>query len=77
MREDISRKIHTKRALPTDIEVLLIELNFRKYKWLLSGIYHPPSQPDQYFFEKLDNALNVCSNYENMLLVGDFNAQIG
>ena len=60
--------------LPTDVEPLFIVLNFRKCKWLLSGIYHPPSQSDQYYFDKLD-ALDVYSNYENILLVGDFNAQ--
>ena len=52
-------------------------MNFRKCNWLLSGIYHPPSKSDQYFFDKLDNALDVYSNYENILLVGDFNVQIG
>ena len=63
--------------LPTDIEALFIEINFIKYKWLLSGIYHPASQSDQYFFDKLDNALDVYSNCENIFLVGDFNTQIG
>ena len=56
---------------------LFIELNFRKCKWLLSGIYHPPSQSDQYFFDKLDNTLDVSFIYENILLVDDFNGQIG
>ena len=37
---------------------------------------HQPSQTDQYFFDKLDNALDVYSNYENILLVGNFNTQI-
>ena len=37
---------------------LFIEVNLRKCKWLLSGIYHPPSQSDQYFFDKLDNAVD-------------------
>ena len=72
VREDIPSKILIKHVLPTDIEVLFIELNFRKCKWLLHGIYHPPSQSDQYFFDRLDNALDVYSNYENILLVGDF-----
>ena len=49
---------------------------FRKCKWLLSGIYYPPSQSDQYFFDKLDNAVDVYSNFENISLVGAFNAQI-
>ena len=77
VREDIPSKILTKHVLPTDIEALFIELNFRKCKWLLSGIYHPPSQSDEYFFDRLDNALDVHPNYKNILLVGDFNAHIG
>ena len=59
VREDIPSKTLTKHVLPTDIEALFIELNFRKCKWLLSEIYHPPSQSHQYFFDKLDNALDV------------------
>ena len=77
VRKDIPSKILTKHVLPTDIEASFIELNFKKCKWLLSEIYHPLSQSDQYFFDRLDNALDVYFNYENILLVGDFNAQIG
>ena len=33
-----------------DIEALFIEINFRKSKWLLFGLYHSPSQSEQYFF---------------------------
>ena len=40
VREDIPSKILTKHVLPTDIEALFIELNFRKCKWLLSA-HHP------------------------------------
>ena len=76
--EDIPRKILPKHILPTDIEALIIKLNFRKCKCLFSGIiYHPPSQSDQYFLDKFDNPLDLYSNYKNILLVGDFNAQIG
>ena len=77
VKDDIPSKILTKHVLPTDIEALFVELNFRKCKWLLSGIYLPPSQSDQCFFDRLDNVLDVYSNYENILLVGDFNAEIG
>ena len=77
VREDIPNRMLTKHNFPDNIEGLFIELNFRKSKWLLGGMYHPPSQPDQYFFNTLDKALDVYSNYENILLIGDFNAQIG
>ena len=39
--------------------------------------YHPPSQPDQYFFDNLDKALDVYSTCEKALITGDFNAQEG
>ena len=66
-----------KNNFPDNIDGFFVELRFRKGKWLLGGMYHPPSQPDQYFFNTLDKTLDVYSNYENVLLIGDFNAQIG
>ena len=67
----------TKHNFPNNIEGLFVELNFRKSKWLLGGMYHPPSQPNQYFFKTLGKALDVYSNYKNVLLIGDLNAQVG
>ena len=40
------------------------------------GAYHPPSQSNSYFFEHLDKALDIYSNYEKVLLTGDFNSEI-
>ena len=78
VRENIPSKLLTKHVLPSDIDIKCIfsELNFRKCKWLLVGTYHPPSQKDQYFFENLDNEIEVYSHYEKVLLVGGFNAEI-
>ena len=50
VHENIPSKLLTKHVLPSDIECIFIELNFRKCKWLLVGTYHPPSQNDHYFF---------------------------
>ena len=77
VRKDIPSKLLTKHVFPDDIEGLFLEINFRKTKWLLYGTYHPPSQCDQYFFDNVDKALDVYIGYENLLLVGDFNAQEG
>ena len=76
VRENILSKLLTKHVLPSDIECIFLELNFRKCKWLLVGTYHPPSQNDHYFFENLDKAIDVYSHYEKVLLAGDFNAEI-
>ena len=75
MRNNISSKPSTKYNFPNDIEDLFVEINFRKSKWLLFGRYHPPSQNDQYHFHCLDEALDVYSSYEKVILTGDFNAQ--
>ena len=56
---------------------MFIEINFRNCKWLLCGLYHPPSQSDQYFFDNLDKALDVYSTCEKVLITGYFNAQEG
>ena len=76
IRDDIPSILLTKHVFPDDIEGLFVELNFRKSKWLLMGAYHPPSQSNSYFFEHLDKALDIYSNYEKVLLTGDFNSEI-
>ena len=40
-RKDIPSRISEKYKLPQDVEGMFVELNFRKMKWLLSGIYRP------------------------------------
>ena len=77
VREDITSKMLTKHRFPDDIEVLFVEINFRKCKWLLCRLYHPPNQSDQYLLENSDNALDVYSTYEKVSITGDFNAQEG
>ena len=75
VREDVPSKLLTKRVDPSDIECMFLELNFRKYNWLLEGTYNPPSQNNHYFFENLDKAIDVYCHYEKVLLAGDFNAK--
>ena len=73
MRNDITSKLLTKHSFPNDIEGLFVEINFRKSKWLLFGTYYLPSQNDQYNFDCLDKALDVCSSCEKVIVTGDFN----
>ena len=56
----------------------MIEINLKNKKWLLAAIYRPPSQTKQYFFEELSKMLDYyCRQYENFILIGDFNCEIG
>ena len=74
--DDIPSRVLTKHVCPDDIEGLLIELSFRKAKWLLFGTYHPPTQSDSYYFNNLEKALDLYSHYDKKLLVGDFNTEV-
>ena len=76
IRDTISSKILEKHIFPNDVESIFEELNFRKCKWLLCGTYHPPSQSDEFAFNNLDKAFDTYSNYDKVLLVGDFNTEI-
>ena len=73
VREDIPSKVLEKHKLPQDIEVMFIELNFRKVKWLLFGTYHPPLY--QHYFEALDKTLDCYSSYDRIVLIGDFSSE--
>ena len=75
VKEFIPSKLLTKHNFPSDVEGLFVELNFRKSKWLFFGTSLPPAQNDQYFFNCIDKALDTYSNYDNVLLAGDFNAE--
>ena len=76
VREDIPCKILERHTLPCDIEGIFVELNFKKSKLLLLATYHPPNQPDKYYFNSIGNALeNYIMNYDKLILAGDFNAQ--
>ena len=74
--EDTLSKLVSKHTFPDDIEGIFIEINLRKTKWLFLGTYHPPNQPDDYFFKVVGNALDqYLKSYKKFLLLGDFNAE--
>ena len=60
---------------------MFIEINLRKCKILFAGTYHLKhpvyGTTDVDFFEQMGFALDIFSNYDKFLLVGDFNVQVG
>ena len=75
VRHGIPCRLLTKHKFASVMEILFLELNFRKCKWLLCGTYRPPSQLKDYYFNNLDKAIDTYSEYEKILLVGDFNTE--
>ena len=74
VRSDIPCKQLNEHDFPDKIEVIFVEINLRKIKWLLFGTYCPPSQNDSFYFNKVGHALDIYTKtYDSILLVGDFN----
>ena len=72
--EGIPAKEKTDFQFSNDIECGVIEINLNKKKWLIFGIYRPPSQSEHYFLEEIGKAIDLFSNEcDNFLILGDFN----
>ena len=76
VRKDITSRQLTDFKFPSDIQILPVELNFKKSKWLLFNIYrNPTGQSLTYFLECLSEAIIFYSQYDSILITGDFNAE--
>ena len=43
VNENIPSKKLTAHILPNDVEILCTEINLKKQKWVIIGIYNPPN----------------------------------
>ena len=78
INEDILFKVIQNSSLPTTLEVLPIEINVGRSKFLLTGLYKPPTVCEKEFLLHLNKSHNFFSTrYENITLIGDFNMQPG
>ena len=75
--EDIPSKLLANHELLDKIEGIFLELDMRKKKWLVFGVYNPPSQSDKYFFHQVKEVLDMYSKFcKRCILIGDFNAEV-
>ena len=69
-----AKEVSLKCSTAKEIEAKAIEINLHKIKWLLIGIYRPPSQSKDFFLEEMrKNIEQFYTKYENFLMIGDFN----
>ena len=70
----IPARVLTSFSTPVDTQITVFEINLGKEKWLLVGIYEPPSLKSHYFLDTLSDLLDYYSNhYDNEVILGDFN----
>ena len=62
-------------SLPNDVQILSIELNLRKSKWLLLSVYRPPKQGCKYFLDKLSECILYFSTFDSIIVIGDMNLE--
>ena len=73
VRDSLLSKYVTPIGTQPDIQVVPIEINTRKQKWLILPIYRPPQQNSQYFVEEISKLIDKYSRYDNLMVLGDFN----
>ena len=68
----------TAKYEPKSIECLCSEITFSKKKWVNFSIYRPPNRENlTNSFEEMTTSLaKVTSNYENIIVMGDFKIDI-
>ena len=75
--ENIPCKPLTGHPVFSDLELMAFELHQSKRKWLLIGIYKPPSQNVIEFLNRMSLVIDhYLQTYENILAIGDFNLSV-
>ena len=76
VNKDIPSKLLKNLIIPSDCQIMPIEINLRKSKWLVVPIYKPPSTNDEYFLENLNRVIEFyADSFENIIVLGDFNLE--
>ena len=76
IREDIHSRL-IERKVRNNVEYFFVEINLRKKKWLFCCSYNPHKNSISKYVDVLRREPDIhSSNYENILLLGDFNAEM-
>ena len=58
VNENIPSRLLKEHVIPNDAEIMRVEINLRKQKWIILGIYHPPNLNEKYFFDNLSRCID-------------------
>ncbi len=76
VNENIPSRQLKEHIIPDDIEIMCVEINLKKKKWVLLGIYRPPNMNEKYFFDNLSRVIDCYSKkYDSIIVMGDFNLE--
>ena len=76
VNENIPSRMLNHHYAPDDIEAICVEINLRKQKWVIIGIYRPPSMNETYFLENVGRITDFYNcKYDKVIIMGDFNQE--
>ena len=77
VKNNITATLLTSYTLPEDIEALFVEIVIGNFKWLFCCSYNPHKSMITYHLQEIGKGLEFyTSNYEKILLMGDFNSEM-
>ena len=77
VRENIPSRSLNIPSTSLGIECIFIEINLRKTKWLIGGVYIPQKHLVPIHLEKISCAINYYfGKYDNILIMEDFNCEM-
>ena len=78
IRDNIPFRLLKPGNLPSNTEAFFIKINLRKKKWLMCCGYNPNKSLINKFTHDIGKVLDsFIGNYDNFLIVGDLNSEIG
>ena len=76
VRSDIPARELDKFKFDTGIQIIPIQINLRKQKWVIFNIYRHKSQKVPYFLNQLSSAIDFYAKIaEKVIIIGDFNLE--
>ena len=76
VKNGIPARLLTKFDFDSSMQIIPIELNLRKAKWLIFNIYKPPKQDSKFFLNILSEAIHFYELiYDKIVIIGDFNLE--
>ena len=77
VRDDIPSRLLTDYKTKDNLELLFVEVNIRKRKWLLGCSYNPHKNNISNHLQHLNKGLDVyLRSYDNILIMGDLNSGV-
>ena len=75
VKSHIPSRRHNYFKIPSNIQIILFEINLKNKKWLVASIYKAPSQKNKYVWYLINLVEFYSTWYLKVIILGDFNIE--